>query len=91
MWRVQQQLVESDQDRKSVVYWLPLRVVAVHAAIVGLSAGLSAHVASQLYRHAGLCAPLDRCTLLLLTLPLWMKEKNHNAVVRDAVVVVFHI
>lgn len=59
-----------------VVYWLPLGVVAVHAAVVGLSAGLSAHVPVQLHGHAGLRAPLDRCALLLLTLPLWIRKTD---------------
>lgn len=57
-------------------YSLPLGVAAVHAVVVGLSAGLPAHVAGQLHCHAGLCAPLDGCALLLLTLPFWMKKDN---------------
>lgn len=58
-----------------MIYWLPLRVVAVHAAVVGLSAGLSAHVPVQLHRHAGLRAPLDGRALLLLALPLWFRRQ----------------
>lgn len=59
-----------------LVYWLPLGVVAVHAAVVGLSAGLSAHVPVQLHGHASLRAPLDRCALLLLTLPFWIRKTD---------------
>lgn len=66
------------RNRKCEVYWLPLGVVAVHAAVVGLSAGLPAHVPRQLHRHAGLRAPLDGRTLLLLTLHFWTAERKHN-------------
>lgn len=59
------------------MYSLPLRVVAVNAAIVGLPARLPAHVPRQLYRHASLCTPLNGCTFLLLTFALWMKEKKN--------------
>lgn len=57
-------------------YWLPLRTVAVHTAVVGLSAGLPAHVPGQLHGHASFGAPLDRRALLLLALPLWIKRQG---------------
>lgn len=70
-------LNECDQNRKWGLYWLPLRVVAVNAAIVGLPARLPAHVPRQLHRHASLCTPLNGCTFLLLTFALWKKDKKN--------------
>lgn len=51
------------------VHILPLRAVAVHAAICGLSAGLSVHGGPSpriLHRHARLHAPLDAAAAFAL-------------------------
>lgn len=67
------------------LYWLPLGAAAVNAAVVGLPAGLPAHVPRQLYGHASLCAPLNGCTFLLLTFAVWIREgkKHHNVFARN--------
>ena len=47
------------------LHLLSLRAVAVHAAVVGLPAGLPGHPAAHLHGQARLCATLDGAAQLL--------------------------